>query len=223
MKITISTLALALLFASAAWATSIDGQYMNAGLTFGTAQGSYYSADYARLFVDNDFSTFAEPAESFYSDAFWTDGSFISQATQMDENGQASQSMYVYTDGVVHMSFLAGTTVGAFSAPLSSMLVLVREGEGDTTSRDVSPVQVWISFGQMTLDSSMARALGVGRHVLRGTLYDPNLTNVEGDYLTAERSAGEGAGIVALQVPEPSSLVLFLLGTIAALRRRRLA
>ena len=71
---------------------------------------------------------------------------------------------------------------------------------------------------------SVARALGIGRHILGGTLSDPFLSRrfaTATDYRDDVREAGEGAPTLRIDVPEPSLLALSVLGGVALRRRRR--
>jgi hypothetical protein len=99
----------------------------------------------------------------------------------------------------------------------------ITAGEGDGQSAFASYV-----LGLGLLDTNIADALGIGRHILGGEGFSQliltdhgNRPGIAGDHSTPVRQAWDGVTDVTLEVPEPATFLLLSAGSGALWARRR--
>lgn len=189
---------------------------------YGIHEARHIWHDFCDLDIEGGAS---QPSSDWFIRPSWSDRAetFTGLTLETDSNGDVVRSHYSYTGGTFDVQFsmsndLTGEHIfGGVVLPILSMDVFSREGPAGHN------VQFFATLGPGSLDASVARALGIGRNIVGGTLSDLFLFRpayIDTDYTAQSREAAEGAPTLRLEVPEPSLLMLGVLGA-AALRRRR--
>jgi len=195
-------------------------EFLNSDLTFGTVSPDHAGYDLHSLLLDGS------PADlDLLGGGFEAMGAvFDHQALVTDGAGDVIGSEYFYTGGTFSISMTVdkdGTLVsGSFVAPIQTLVVTAGEQDG---------ASAWAAYmlGPGLFDTSLADALGIGRHTSGGqglsqlTLTDNgNRVGVAGDHTVPQRQAWDGVNRVTLNVPEPATLALFAAAGALSIRRR---
>lgn len=195
---------------------SVFWEFLNSDLTF-SSDAYHYGYDLDSQDVHG--SKRKEPWRVY--DGRWeaSTGVLVGQEVTRDASGQVTQSRYRYEDGTFRadITLFKGSKirVGSFIAPVLDLEITVGERYGGVTAL--------YTLGRGTLDSSIARALGVTRKVLPGAdIYCDMYTDDGSDYTTPSRHAIDGVAWMDLStVPEPPMTLLALCGYAALWIRQR--
>jgi MYXO-CTERM domain-containing protein len=205
--------------AAAGLVKAIELQYLNSDLTFGHAgadQSGWDGELTSPYFVpfDGTYQTLSGP---------------LVKQTLLYNAGTVIGSEYLYQGGTFFADFAfwndGQLITGAFTAPIVTLTIQA----GDDVEGGVLAAYV-LGPGEFD-NASLAHALGLKRpHTNGGSIWSEllltdsgNRPGIGGDHTTPERQAWDGVAWVTLTVPEPSMLMLGLVGLGTVWRHRRRA
>ena len=159
------------------------------------------------------------------------------QTLLRDATGKVVQSNYFYPASSFRFEFFR-FAFGEFTLPLTSYGLYVPESSaglvepGPYVNGDYGG-DVYFTLGPGVMDASLARRLGIGRHIVGGIggsdmAYGFSAAGgcdggALGTYVSEERHACDGATWISLEVPEPASLALMAFGVVVLVGRYRSA
>lgn len=196
-------------------------EFLNSNLTFGTGNPNQVGYDASSFDVAGSTPGFDFGGSGYEANA----GSLDHQTLNVNGSGDVLGSEYVYTGGTFELFFLlfdGGSPIfGSLIVPIETLTITA--GEGDGQSAFASYV-----LGPGLLDTNIADALGIGRHILGGEGFSQliltdhgNRPGIAGDHSTPVRQAWDGVNDVTLEVPEPATFLLLTAGSGALWARRR--
>jgi hypothetical protein len=182
----------------------------DADLSYDAFASSYYGAGYYGIEVLDDGALLFHAG--FADGEFGADaGPLFSTTVETDTDGNPVKTVYRYGGGLFDMSMrFDGGPSGHFEAPIVTLTVT--EVEFD--------VMLSLELGPGLFDAEIADFLGIRRRT-RGGLVTDNLLSAGVFGPEPTHFASEGAPTIRIDVPEPSSAVLFCLGAVGLFRRRR--
>jgi hypothetical protein len=220
MRLALSLVALLFWFPANAWSEALlFTQFLNSDLSYGTGAPYQFGFDGEAILLNG---VKLANHRSLTFEAVGAD--FVQQTVSTGPGGAVYASEYIYRGGTFRIDFElhsgGAPMYGAFVAPIVEMRVLTSEPEG-------SP-DAWYWLGPGAFDVPTALALGIGTHSLGGFVFidliAPNSTNnfglPAGDYMSPVRGAWDGYTMVDIELFEPPSVILSLLGVIAVWLRR---
>jgi hypothetical protein len=203
-------------------APSVFMEFLNSDFTFGLGNASQDGWDLSWFAVDGFDNSSWDVWNTGYQAR---SGPLDHQTLDVDANGVVVARTYHYTGGSFEIFFaLEHNGVfrsGSFVAPITGLTVWAEES--DEGSADAS-----YTFGPGLFDQSIARTLGISRRTTGGSAFSDlaltdsgNRSGVAVSQAAPSREAWDGVNDIQLDVPEPSTLILWGAGAGALWLRRR--